>query len=157
MPAELGLDRAVGPADRFLEDDAVELRNHLSGSELAKVATAASRRAAGVFPRQCREIGAVVDLLLQVKTQFLTVYEDMPGTCCSHIGACSVDESSPYHAASLIVAGRGGNAGGTAAPPGVSVDAAAQTASATPRARDSCATLLFPKQASTITPHPISG
>ncbi len=78
--AELGLNRTVDRADIAGEDDLVELRNHLTGTELAEIAAAGAGGAGGVLLRHLREVRTAFDLGLELIAGILRGDQDMTGS-----------------------------------------------------------------------------
>ncbi len=62
MVAKLRLYRPVGLTDFFTENNFIEFPDHLTRAELAEITTLTSGRARGMFFRQCRKLGAVLQL-----------------------------------------------------------------------------------------------
>lgn len=77
MVPELRRHRPVNLADGVVEDDLVELGNHLSSFELAEVAPGLSGRTRGVLGRKPCEVGAVLDLSDQLLALLFAVDQDV--------------------------------------------------------------------------------
>ena len=85
MVAELGLHRTLDLADRGGEDDLVELGHHLTGAELAELAAVAAGGAGGVLLGERAEVGAALDLLLEVRSLRLRLDEDVGSGSAGHM------------------------------------------------------------------------
>src|SRR5690554_6869916 len=82
--AELCLDGALDHAHGGAEHDFVELADHFTAAEVAQGTAVAARRAAGVLARDLREVGAVLDRLLQFIALGFGVDEDVTGRGSCH-------------------------------------------------------------------------
>ena len=77
----MSLNRTLDGAYFCAEDDAVEFRDHLTRAEGAEVTAITARWATGVLTGKLAEVGAVLNLVLEVLAGFLAVDQDVPRLC----------------------------------------------------------------------------
>lgn len=84
VEAELGLDRAVDDVDGFVEDDLIELRDHLALAEFAEFAALLARRALRVLLGERGEVCAALDFLFELGAGGFVLDENVTGRCFDH-------------------------------------------------------------------------
>ena len=84
MEPELGLDQTEDLAHFAFENGLIEFLDHLPRAEFTQAASMLARGAGGMFPCNCRKVGAGFNLFLEVFADLLACHQNVAGSGSCH-------------------------------------------------------------------------